>query len=207
MPQLLTDCEAFIEEEKAIDSRNFLEMWRVADQMEKPRIAKKVEQFTLDEFAQIHLSSRFRSLPMEYLKKILSSRRLKVHRESEVMDTIIQWIGDEPEKRSELVQLMGEVVRLDQLEGDKLKELAVNRELVFREDGCCLSRIEAALGRRLSPEDISSKMTDEEKKLVQPRDSTVGLLMLAAGPDINTRAYNNLPHQEYIRGVETERAA
>ncbi len=178
MPQLLTDCEAFIQNENPIDSGNFAEMWTVADQMEKPRIAEKVEQFILDQFAEIGQSTEFRSLPMAYLKKILASPLLKVNRESEVLDIIVQWIRDQPEKRSELVQLMVDVVRFDQLDSNKL--LAMNRELVFPEvESSCFYRVEAAIGRRLSPEGSSLEMTDQERRTMQPRDSAAGLLMLA----------------------------
>ncbi len=180
MPQLLKECEGFIEKENLINSGNFAEMWRVADQIGNQRICGKVEKFVLDEFVQIRQSTGFRSLPMDYLKKILANPRLKVNRESEVLDTIVQWIRDEPEKRSELVRLM-EVIRLDQLESQKLKELARDREVMFREDTSCLDRIEAALGRRLNPEDIGPVMTDEERMMMRPRDSTAGLLMVACG--------------------------
>ncbi len=180
MPQLLRECEAFIEKENVIDSGNFAEMWRVADQIGNQRIVKKVEQFVLDEFLKIRHSTGFRSLPVDHLKRILANPHLKVNRESEVLDTIVQWIRDEPEKRSELIQLM-EVVRLDQLESDKFKELAMDRELMFREDSSCLDRIKAELGRRLSPEDIGPVITDEERQMMRPRDSTAGLLMLAGG--------------------------
>ncbi len=177
-------CTNFVEEVNVVDAGNFAQMLTMAIQMERPQIADKFVQFILDEFAQIRHCPEFRSLPMDYLKKILASPRLKVNEESEVVDTIIQWIKDEPEKRSELIQLIGEVVRLDQLESKNLMELVMpmDRQLLLSpEDGRSFHGIRAALQRRTSPEDSTLEMTDDERRMMRPRDSTAGILMLAGG--------------------------
>ncbi len=65
MPQLMKDCEKFIEKENAIDCGNFAELWKVADEMKNAQIAEKVNQFVLLEFVEIHRSTGFRCLPLD----------------------------------------------------------------------------------------------------------------------------------------------
>ncbi len=137
-----------------------------------------MDQFIYLEFLQLSHSQTFRRLPLRHLKTILGSSELNLDREGQVLDTVVQLIKDEPEKRSELVQLM-ECVRLDDLENKELKALAMNKELISREDGSCFDQILEAVKRRMIPEEEDSEMSAEERMQKRPRtNKTGGLLVL-----------------------------
>ncbi len=137
-------------------------------------------QFILKNFLQIRYSAPFRSLPVDYLREILSSPKLAVNRESDILEMITQWLTDEPQRISEPLELL-QCVRLRQLDNRELLEMSEGRRNeIFSEDRRLFDGVQETVKKRLLYQD-----GDPEMKVTResdwPRDSTAGLLMIAGG--------------------------
>ncbi len=161
-----------------ISPENFGDLRDASVLLNIPEMKQKVYQFVLKNFLQIRCSSSFRSLPVAYLREVLSSSKLAVNRESDVLRMVVQWITDESQRRSELLELL-QCVRLRQLGNGELLEMPEDRCGIFREDGRFFEGILETLKSRFLYQDGDLE-TRARRESDWPRDSTAGLLMIAA---------------------------
>ncbi len=175
----MENCRNFVLKGDGISPGNFGDLRNAAISLNIPEMEQKVKQFIWKNFLQIRYSAPFRSLPLDYLRQILSSPKLAVNRESNVLGVITRWLRDEPQRRSELLKLL-QCVRLRQLDNRELVEMSKDRRGIFREDRRCLDGVQETLTKRLLYQDgdLELRATRESD---WPRDSTAGLLMVAGG--------------------------
>ncbi len=174
-------CDDFVCNKDGIDGRNVADLRSMAIALEIPTIEAKVEEVLLKNFLEIRHSEQFRRLPIDYLQGILSSRCLVVNKESDVLETIIEWAKEEPERKSELQTLM-KCIRLGQLEDRQLLEITSDQNRMIMENEESLKKVERTLKRRfLSDSEMPEKRMRMSEEMDWPRNSTAGSLILAGG--------------------------
>ncbi len=181
-----------------ISHENFAQLRDLAVNVDKRKIVEQVDQFVQKNFEEIRHSETFLGLSSDYLKQILESSSLKVTNESDVLESVLRWVGKDKQRQSELPKLM-ECVRLDHLENDELWKIAEKKGVLSKKETECQKQIHGALKRKFVIR--SGEKSVGEAKVMHPRYSTSGLLMVAGGGKGNNIA--DVGSSDFKGGSET----
>ncbi|GFY57250.1 kelch-like protein 5 [Trichonephila inaurata madagascariensis] len=134
--------------------------------------------YVMDHFMEVMSNQEYLSLPVEEVKKLLSSDMLNVPNEERAFEALMLWVNYDLANRKNDLPVLLEMIRLPLLSPQYLTDHIENNPLL-KEHSHCRNLIMEAMKYHLLPERRSLLHSPRTR----PRKSTVGSLIVIGGMD------------------------
>ena len=139
-----------------------------------------IDRFTEKHFQEVCQHDEFLKHPFEHLNSLFRSDKLNVPKEEVVFDSLMRWVGADPEQRKEHLFKLLSAIRLPLLE-TKFLMTRVDQESLVRESLECRDLVDEAKRYQLVP-DLFHEPSSLTPRMVS-RHATIGTLMAVGGKE------------------------